>query len=261
MRCIVQYSGGAASALSAQFAVEEFGRENVVLLFADTLMEDEDLYRFNADVERKLGIKITRLCEGRTPWEVFFSERMIGNSRADHCSRILKREVLDAWRIANTTPENDVIFLGMDANEEHRLKGVQARLSPWTVRSPLIERGIWKERALELVKASGLRLSRSYDQGAPHDNCGGFCIKAGQGQFVRLLETRAARYALHEGKEEAFRRFTGKDVSILRDRTGGKTKPLTLRQLRERHEQQPSLIDRLDIGGCNCMVPPEGENA
>lgn len=255
-RCIVQYSGGGASGATLIFAIEEFGCENVIPLFADTLMEDQDLYRFNDDVERVLGVQITRICEGRTPWEVFFSERMLGNSRADHCSRILKREMLDAWRVANTTPD-DVIFLGMDANEAHRLKGVQARLAPWPVRSPLIERGLFKEEVLALLKAKGLRPSRAYEQGLSHDNCGGFCVKAGQGHYINLLEARPEVYRLHEEKEQAFRRFTGKDVSILRDRTGGETKPLTLRQLRERHERQPALIDRFDIGGCNCMTPAE----
>lgn len=260
VRCIVQYSGGGASFVTAELAVEEFGRENVVLLFADTLIEDQDLYRFNGDVERHLGIKITRLCEGRTPWEVFFSERMIGNSRADHCSRILKREVLDKWLATNTMALDSIIFVGMDANEEHRLEGVQRRLAPYRVRSPLIERGIWKEQVLDRVEALGITLPRLYAMGFPHNNCGGFCIKAGQGHYKLLLEQMPERYAEHELKEEAFRRFTGKDVSILRDRSGGKTMPLTLRELRLRHQVDPASIDKFDIGGCDCMTAPELEN-
>lgn len=257
MRCIVQYSGGAASFIAATLAVEEFGRENVVLLFADTLIEDEDLYRFNRDVEAHLGIAITRLCEGRTPWEVFFSERMMGNSQADHCSRILKREVLDRWRETNTDAASAVVFLGMDANEAHRLTGVQERLAPWVVRSPLIERGLWKEQVLAMVEAAGLRLPRLYDMGFPHNNCGGFCIKAGHGHYKLLLEKLPARYAEHELKEAAFRRFTGKDVAILRDRRGDETKPLTLRALRERLTSAPHTVDAFDLGGCSCMTPPE----
>ena len=257
MRCIVQYSGGGASFVAAELAVEEFGQDNVVLLFADTLIEDADLYRFNADVEAYLGIRITRLCEGRTPWEVFFSERMMGNSRADHCSRILKRDILDAWRVDNTEAHSDVIFVGMDANEEHRLEGVKRRLAPWQVRSPLIERGMWKEQVLARIAASGLTPPRLYKMGFPHNNCGGFCIKAGQGHYKLLLEKMPERFAEYELKEEAFRRFTGKDVAILRDRTGGETKPLTLRELRRRAVNDPKSIDEYDLGGCDCMTPPE----
>ena len=255
MRCIVQYSGGAASYVAAKLAIEEFGHDNVVLLFADVLMEDEDLYRFNRDAARRLNVPITRLCEGRTPWEVFFSERMIGNSRADHCSRILKREMLDNWRVENTNFETDVIFLGMDANEAHRLTGVQGRLFPWIVRSPLIERGIFKEQVLKMVEADGLALPRLYAMGFPHNNCGGGCIKAGQGHFLMLLDKLPEVYATWEGKEEAFRRWTGKDVAILRDRRGGDTKPLTLRELRGRAANDRTQIDLFDIGGCGCMTP------
>lgn len=257
MRCIVQFSGGGASYMAAKLAVEEFGRENTVLLFADTRMEDNDLYRFNADVEKALGISITRLCEGRTPWQVFFDEGMIGNTRADLCSRILKREVLDAWRVANTTPDDAVIFVGMDANEAHRLAGVQRRLAPWIVRSPLVERGIWKEHVLAQIEADGIKLPRLYKLGFAHNNCGGFCIKAGQGHFALLLETLPGRYLGHEQAEEQFRQETGKDVAILRDRRGGDTKPLTLRALRERLEAAPEDVDRFDIGGCGCLEPAE----
>lgn len=257
MRAIVQYSGGAASYVTAALAVGEFGRDNVVLLFADTLIEDEDLYRFNRDVEAHLGIKITRLCEGRTPWEVFFSERMMGNSGVDHCSRVLKRQMLDQWLEAHADVETDVVLVGMDANEPHRLTGLQDRVSPWKVRSLLIERGLWKEQVLQMVEAHGLVLPRLYKMGFPHNNCGGFCVKAGHGSFKLLLEKLPERYAEHEAKEEAFRRRFKKDVSILRDRTGGTTKVLTMRQLRERIQSDPNSVDRFDLGGCNCMTPSD----
>lgn len=255
-RCVVFWSGGGASYVASKLAIEEFGKENVVNLFADTMMEDEDLYRFNREASAFLGVPITRVCEGRTPWEVFFSERMMGNTRADHCSRILKRDELDAWLVFYGE-RDDVLFIGMDANEEHRLAGVQKRLAPQVVRSPLIERGLWKEQVLKIIEADGLVLPRLYRMGFPHNNCGGFCIKAGQGHYANLLEKMPDRYAEHEGKEQAFRRFVRKDVSILRDRTGGETKPLTLQALRERIERTPAAVDKFDIGGCNCMTPPE----
>lgn len=46
----------------------------------------------------------------------------------------------------------------------------------------------------------------------------------------------------------------GKDVSILRDRTGGTTKPLTLAALRQRIEEQPDQLDLFDEGGCGCFT-------
>lgn len=259
-RIIVQFSGGAASYIAGKLAAEEVGPANVVFLFADTRIEDEDLYRFSRDVERKLGVPITAIADGRTPWDVFFDVRMMGNSRADPCSRILKRELLRRWLDANGNPETDTIIIGYDANEAHRFGPLQERYKPWRARAPLIERGIFKETALQMLQRDGIFLPRLYAMGFPHNNCGGFCIKAGQAQFAKLLEHFPDRYAAHEAKEEEFRAFIGKDVSILRDRRGKHTRPLTMRKFRERIQKAASAqlalpYDRFDLGGCGCMEP------
>jgi hypothetical protein len=45
-RFLVMYSGGICSWAAARRIVDEYGPEGVHLLFADTIVEDEDLYRF-----------------------------------------------------------------------------------------------------------------------------------------------------------------------------------------------------------------------
>lgn len=85
---------------------------------------------------------------------------------------------------------------------------------------------------LEQLKEIGIRPPRLYDMGFPHNNCGGFCVKAGQSQFRLLLKTMPERYAEHERQEEELRQYLGKDVAILRRTIQGKAVPLTLRQLR-----------------------------
>ena len=62
------------------------------------------------------------------------------------------------------------------------------------------------------------------------------------------------RYARAEAAEVKIRALLGKDVSILRDRTGGTTKPLTLAALRQRVEDQPDQLDLFDEGGCGCFT-------
>ena len=42
MKHIVSFSGGMGSFAEAKSCVDKFGKENVLLVFADTLMEDED---------------------------------------------------------------------------------------------------------------------------------------------------------------------------------------------------------------------------
>lgn len=251
-----QVSGGAASYVSAKYALEEFGHERIALVFADTKIEDEDLYRFLSDIEGRLNHPIIRISEGRNPWQVFDDEGMMGNSQADPCSRILKRELLDGWRRENCVPDC-ALMIGFDANESHRLLRMRQRMAPIHVRAPLIERGLWKEHALAIVEDDGLKLPRLYKMGFPHNNCGGFCVKAGHATFALLLANFPGRYAAHEAREEEFRRRTGKDVAIMRDRRGGETVPLPMRTFRERLQAHPSMFDPFDFGGCNCMEEPE----
>ena len=48
MKAVVMFSGGKGSFLSAKRAADKFGAQEVVLLFADTMVEDPDVYEFIA---------------------------------------------------------------------------------------------------------------------------------------------------------------------------------------------------------------------
>lgn len=260
---IVMFSGGAASWATAKRVSERAGTEDLILCFADTLMEDEDLYRFLDESAKKLGGRLVRLVEGRDPWQVFYDGRFLGNSRADPCSRILKRELIRKWLDDNFDPKDTVIYLGFDWNEGHRFERSQPYWSPWTVEAPLLDPPyLTKQSMLGLLRIDGIRPPRLYDLGFPHNNCGGFCIKAGKAQFRHLLDRLPERYAYHEAKENELREYLGKDISILRDRTGGVTKPLTLTKFREmvqRPGRQLTLDERFEWGGCGCMTPSKEE--
>ncbi|WP_197684740.1 hypothetical protein [Amycolatopsis keratiniphila] len=84
MHRVIQWSGGIGSWATAELVVRQHPDDEVTLLFAGVLIEDSDLYRFNADASERLGIPITRVCDGRTPFELFrdsrFSE-MLGSRR------------------------------------------------------------------------------------------------------------------------------------------------------------------------------------
>lgn len=241
---VVNISGGIASWACARVLVD--AGERPTLLFADTNMEDEDLYRFLGDASENLGIPITRIADGRNPWEVFRDTGYIGNTRVDPCSKTLKRQLLDKWHRANASGR---IAIGLTIGEESRAARVAIHL-PLAV-FPLINAKIDKEACFAMAERAGLRLPRLYDMGFEHNNCGGFCIKAGHGQFRRLLETMPERFAYHEQQEAALRARLG-DVSILRDRRGGITRPLPLAEFRRR-VQADECEDAVGGQGCSCM--------
>lgn len=253
---VVMYSGGIGSWAAAKRVAAAHGTENLKLLFTDTKTEHPDTYRFLRESAANVGGELIEIAEGRTIWEVFHDERYLGNTRADPCSRILKREMADRWLAAHCTPERTQIYVGIDWSEIHRWERLAERRKPWVYLAPLCEPPyLTKTQMHQWAEREGLQRQLLYQIGASHANCGGGCVKMGIGGFTRLLRALPETYAEWEANEEALRAQLG-DVSILRDRTGGEVRPLPLRQLRERIEQgyQPDLFA---IGGCGCFVDDE----
>lgn len=254
---IVMYSGGIGSWAAGMRTVERYGRAQTTLLFCDTKMEDEDLYRFLREGAEAIGVPVTVLADGRTPWEVFRDERFLGNHMVDPCSKILKRELADRWVAAHYAPDACVRLVGMDycQRERLRLETLQARCAPYQVDASLFWPPVLDKDAAKLLALKhGLRLPRLYDLGFPHNNCGGACVKAGQAQWALLFRTLPERYAYHADQEEQLRQYLGKDVTILRDRTTKQFTPLTLRAFATRLDQQLELPLPQDWQGCDCFA-------
>lgn len=251
---VVMFSGGVGSWAAARRVRERFPEDRLFALFADTAMEDEDLYRFLPEAAANVGAELVMIRDGRTPWDVFRDERFLGNSRVDPCSKILKRQALDRWRSANLDPADTVLYVGIDWSEEHRFRRVRERLAPWRVEAPMCKPPyISKLDMLAALRSAGIEPPRLYGMGFSHNNCGGFCIKAGHAHFANLLRQMPERYAYHEQKEREIRVDLG-DVSILSDRTGGgPRRPLTLEAFRERIEAG-GQFDLFDLGGCGCFA-------
>jgi len=335
--CIVMYGGGLTSYEAAKRALERYGHDAVEIWFADTRMEDEDLYRFNRDVERTLDHPIRVFDQGLDVWEIFKRERFLGNSRIDPCSKFLKRVPLrkalerqypnracvecdEPWvrggdtihvldidgteireAICSNCRDNDPIYseniekltrvidskgvnsnkarisirpiqnrvercsergrfvrvvLGMDIIQDcDRLHRAKSYWRPFVNWFPLAEPPFGnKTRIIEELRSIGVSEPRLYGAGFEHNNCGGFCVKAGKGQMVHLLNTLPERYLEHERKELEFQEFIGSKVTILSETRKGVKRNLTLRELRQRAEAGEEF--RFDEGmACACLNP------
>lgn len=252
---LVPFSGGVCSWAAARRVVEKHGVEHTVLLFADTKMEDEDLYRFLDEAAANVGAPLVKIADGRNPWEVMRDERIIagGMTGADPCSKKLKRELMDRWFRANCTLET-ITHLGLDWTEAHRLVRLREKAPSRLWEAPMAEAPyLTKHQMREWLAREGIKEPRLYGLGFPHNNCGGFCVKAGQAQFALLLKTMPERFAFHEGKENEMREYLGKDYSILTEQKRGRKYFLPLSELRHRVEQQLPL-DMFDWGGCGCAI-------
>jgi hypothetical protein len=222
----------------------------------DTKTEDEDLYRFLDDIDRVLNIRTTRVADGRDIWQTAVDNKFIPNSRVDVCSKILKRDVFDSFFKIFSSPGDAVVY-GFHAGEIHRAKRLEIRAKEKGVVPlfPLLDSPeIFSEDAREFVEQTmGVRAPRLYYAGFSHNNCGGFCFKAGQAQFAKLLKFDRERYLYHETKEQEVAALIGKPHTILRRQRGGVKHNLSLKQLREELEAGIGC-DMKDTGTpCDCM--------
>lgn len=295
---VIFYSGGIGSYATAQRVIEREGKENVTLLFTDTKMEDDDLYRFIDESVKHLGCEYIYLADGRTPWEVFEDTKFLGNSRLAKCSHVLKQKVADDYIKEHYKPhkpdyilekinkgkeiiylqdesekekrklewERDerlpaILYLGIDWTESHRQAAPIYNYAPYEVRFPMCDEPyIDKQQMIQDLEDIGIRQPRLYELGFAHNNCGGFCVRAGQGHFKNLLDKLPERYKEHEEKEQYMRDLLGKDVSILRKQKDGVRYNVTLREFREDVEKNDEKnVDMCDIGGCGCFVTSETE--
>lgn len=207
-------SGGIGSWATGKFVVRDKMRpgDRLTNLFADTMMEDEDLYRFLHDAVEDIGGDLVIIADGRDPWQVFFDVRYLGNTRIDPCSFHLKRKLMREWLEANCDPASTVCYIGIDAGEAHRYEKSKRYWEPWVVEAPLIDAGIlFRQTLFDMLADTGIAAPALYltDPPSPHNNCGGFCIKGGIDHFILLLTSKPERYAYHERREGQLRRYLG----------------------------------------------------
>jgi hypothetical protein len=263
---VVQFSTGAGSAEVAYRVATMHGVVDLVLLTADTRVEDEDNWRFAREVVADLGISPWQwimVADGRTPMQVGRDHRVVPNNRMAVCSRVLKRELLRRWIDEHCNPYETTIYLGYDWTEPERYEAAKPLWAPYAIACPLMEKPYTdKPDLLDKFRTHrGIEPPRLYAQGFHHANCGGACVRGGQAQWQLLLRVNRPLYLEWETEEEITRDQLSKDVSILRDRTKGELTPLTLRAFRERIDMQPSLFDADDWGACGCTDTFGGREA
>jgi hypothetical protein len=301
---IFQLSGGITSWAAARKYRDRYPDAPFQMLFADTFIESECAYRFlicgaadiagvdrpdfwnmeipSIDLEnpepRRMVLKaladaamdaipgLNWIWDGRTPWEVFRDVRFIGNSRVDPCSKKLKRDLMDAWRTERFAPDECLISVGLNWDEDERIERIKERGAPWEFITPLEHRwegisgdqwsGMGKPQWIEAAAERGLPRSLAYEQNLAHDNCGGGCVKAGIGHWKDIFHKRPEVFAQWEAAEAGLMAELDSPWGMLADRRGGPKKPLPLSALRRRIELgDVTEIEARTLGGCACALP------
>jgi hypothetical protein len=257
MRYVVSLSGGVASAVSAERAIERHGRDMVTLRFADTSWEDADLYRFLDDLMTRWGGDLIRYRDGRTPLQVAEDKSIIPNSNVAPCSSVLKIAPFD--RMDEAGPKPVTSLLGLDWREMQRVDRMRARFAPLAAEGRFVDFPLlWKPYEfrpyVEVVKSWGIEPPRLYALGFKHNNCGGRCVKQGIREWLRLRDVFPERFAEVRDWEIAQRAKGGPraDFAIVSDRQGGQRQRVPLATLARRGTPADGAPGQDDLFSCYC---------
>lgn len=76
---------------------------------------------------------------GRSPFDIYIETKYLGNSRLSKCSHIIKQDLAKELVEKYFSPEDSILYLGIDFTEAHRSKKPKENWLPYQVEFPLIE--------------------------------------------------------------------------------------------------------------------------
>lgn len=217
MKHIVQYSGGAGSAMAAYLVAQKVPKEDIILLFHDVRGgHDDDMYRFNADVSAFLGLPITEYSDERTIWEVIRYKKCLPSLFIPFCTDILKWQTADKFysqlsSFVNPYSEDNfqlypdepfTLYNGYGIEEKGRIQK-QCQKAPYKVEYPVCKAGLTSNDCKRIIRDEwGIKLPRPYLLGFEHNNCIP-CWKSTSKAYWKLVwEHYPERYQMAIGMEE-----------------------------------------------------------
>ena len=219
-RVLVWFSCGAASAVAARMAVEQFPECEV--LYCDTLAyEHPDNRRFMADVERWIGRPIRLLKSERYTdiFDVFRSTGWLVGPAGARCTVELKKNVRRTYQ-----RPGDLHVLGLTADEGHRIARFEANEPDLDVAWVLQEAQVTKADCYAIIESAGLELPAMYRLGYNNNNCIG-CVKGTAGYWNKIRQDFPEAFA----RMAAMEREIG--AAICKTEAGGVRTPVYLDEL------------------------------
>jgi hypothetical protein len=192
MKHIVCYSGGHSSAIVAIEAVRKYGKDNVILVNHECILEDNDVARFEKEVANYLGLPITYVsfdgADTKDQFDVVIEKGSFinpnGQSREALCTHVMKTEPFMKWLFSNFFIQNTLfdfatpctIYYGFDKEETDRIlrRSTIMAAHGYKTAFPIAH---WEERTIENTREIGIEPPNSYNV-YKHANCVG-CLKAG----------------------------------------------------------------------------------
>ena len=182
-RRIVWFSCGAASAVTAKFAVEQYGNQ-VKVVYCFTLKdENPDNHRFFYDVQDWIGrdISVIRSQKFSSIEEVFEQTRYMAGRNGARCTVEMKK----VPRFEFQLPE-DIHLFGYTTEETTRIKRFEGNNPDLFLEWILRDHGLTKEDCFKIIRDAEIELPVMYGLGYKNNNCLG-CVKATSTKYWNMI--------------------------------------------------------------------------
>lgn len=210
------FSGGASSSYLAYLVIQEYGKENTILLHTPTYAEDEDADRFRIEVAAYLGMEITVEEDGRDLWQLIEENNCLPSFHIPFCTTDLK--IKQSRNFYKKFKEQDIEFVthfGYGTNEWRRVQKQSARFEVEDIKSKylIFERKIEDTEIKRIIQEEWkIELPRAYKY-LKHNNCIP-CFKGGKGHFKQVAKYYPGQFIRAIAMEEKIGHTVFKDCTL-----------------------------------------------
>lgn len=213
---IVMFSGGASSSYLAKLVVEEYGKENTILLHTPTYAESPDADRFRKQVAEYLGMEITEESLGKDLWTLIEDNNCLPSFHIPFCTTELKIKMSRRyWKRLKEQGIEFTVHFGYGANEWRRVQKQSVRLEVegWKSKYLIHERQIPEDLIRNTIKNEWkICLPETY-RFLSHNNCIP-CWKGGKGHWVAVAKYYPEEFKRAMVLEEKIGHTVFKDCSL-----------------------------------------------
>lgn len=213
---IVMFSGGASSSYLAKLVIDEYGKENTILLHTPTGAESPDADRFRIQVAEYLGMEIREQGLGKDLWTLIEDNNCLPSFHIPFCTTELKiKQSRKYFKELKKQGIDFVAHFGYGANEWNRVQKQSVRFEVEGIKSRYLihERRIQDDWIKDVIRKEWkICLPETY-RFLQHNNCIP-CFKAGKGHFVAVAKYYPEQFKRAMELEEKIGHTVFKDCTL-----------------------------------------------
>lgn len=181
MLTVSYFSAGVSSAVATKLAIDQIDR----IMYTHIEDHHPDTLRFMLACEKWFGkpVELWQSPYKNVDTACRYNRFIRSPKTGAVCTKHLKRLVRQKFEYENEG--NLRIVWGLDCDEQDRADKIMANMPNHEHLFPLIEQGVTKEGAHQILNASGIKRPAMYDLGYNNNNCVG-CIKGGMGYWNHI---------------------------------------------------------------------------